>query len=89
MVKGAKESHGKRLGTAGQKSGTVPLRWACAEAASLFLRQNQLGKQYFAQLAHKHGKAKALTVLGHKRARAVYSRLTRPHAFDLQRLVAA
>jgi hypothetical protein len=40
-------------------------------------------------LEHKHGKAKALTVLAHKLGRAVYDMLTREHAFDLQRFVAA
>jgi transposase len=71
LVKCAKEANGKRLGTSGQKIGHVPLRWAFAEAAGLFSRQSQLGKAYFAKLAHKPGKAKALTVLAHKRGRAV------------------
>ena len=89
MVKCAKESGGKRLGTSGKKIGNVHLRWAFAEAAVLFLRQNQPGKEYFAKLEHKHGKAKALTVLAHKLARAVYYRLSREQAFDLKRFVAA
>ena len=65
------------------------LRWAFAEAAVLFLRHNQLGKEYFTTLEHKHGKAKALTVLAHKLARAVYDMLTREQAFDLNRFVTA
>src|SRR5713101_3700910 len=44
LVKCAKESGGKRLGTSGKKIGNVPLRWAFAEAAVLFLRQTQPGK---------------------------------------------
>src|SRR5207342_2617134 len=52
LVKCAKESNGKRLGTSGKKIGTVPLRWACAEAAVLFLRHNQPGKEDFTKLAH-------------------------------------
>src|SRR5919204_2851943 len=84
LVKSAKESNRKRLGTAGKKIGNVHLRWAFAEAAVLFLRHNQPGKVYFTKLAHKHGKAKALTVLAHKLARAVYYMLTRHQAFDLQ-----
>ena len=47
------------------------LRWAFAEAAVLFIRQSQPGKEYFATLEHQHGKAKALTVLAHKLGRAV------------------
>ena len=89
LVKCAKESNGKRLGTSGKKIGNVHLRWAVAEAAILFLRQNQLGKEYFTTLERKHGKAKALTVLAHKLARAVYDLLTREQAFDLQRFVTA
>jgi len=89
LVKCAKESGGKRLGTSGKKIGTVHLRWAFAEAAVLFLRQNQPGKEYFTKLEHKHGKAKALTVLAHKLARAVYYLLTREQAFDLNRFVTA
>jgi len=50
LVKCAKESGGKRLGTSGKKIGTVHLRWAFAQAAILFLRQNQLGKAYLAKL---------------------------------------
>jgi transposase len=73
LVKCATESAGKRLGTSGTKSGTVPLRWAFAEAAVLFLRHNQPGKDYFIKLEHQHGKATALTVLAHKLARAVYT----------------
>jgi len=89
LVKCAKESNGKRLGTSGKKIGNVHLRWAFAEAAVLFIRQSQPGKEYFAQLEHKHGKAKALTVLAHKLGRAVYYMLTREHAFDLNRFVTA
>ena len=89
LVKCAKESNGKQLGTSGKKIGNVHLRWACAEAAVLFIRQSQPGKAYFAPLEHQHGKAKALTVLAHKLGRAVYSRLTREQAFDLNRFVTA
>jgi transposase len=89
LVKCAKESHGKRLGTAGKKIGNVHLRWAFAAAAVLFIRQRQPGKAYFTTLEHQHGKAKALTVLAHKLGRAVYYMLTREQAFDLNRFVTA
>jgi transposase len=88
LVKCAKESNHKRLGTAGKKIGNVHLRWAFAEAAVLFLRQTHPGKDYFTKLAHKHANAKALTVLAHKLARAVSSMLTREQPFDLHRFVA-
>ena len=89
LGKCAKESGGKRLGTSGKKIGTGHLRWAVAEAAVLVLRHNQPGKEYFAKLEHKHGKAKALTVLAHKLGRAVYYLRTREQAFDLNRFVTA
>ena len=89
LVQCAKDSNGKRLGTAGKKIGNVHLRWAVAEAAVLFIRQSQPGKAYFATLEHQHGKAKALTVLAHKLGRAVYDLLTREQGFDLQRFVTA
>jgi transposase len=89
LVKCAKESNHKRLGTSGKKIGNVHLRWAFAEAAALSLRHTHQGKAYFTKLEHKHGKAKALTVLAQKLARAVYFMLAREQAFDLQRVVAA
>jgi len=89
LVKCAKESNGKRLGTSGKKIGNVHLRWAFAEAAVRFIRQSQPGKEYFATLEHKHGNATALTVLAHKLARAVYYLLTREQVFDLKRFVTA
>ena len=89
LVKCAKESSGKKVGTSGKKIGNGHLRWAFAEAAVLFIRQSNPGKEYFAKLEHKHGKAKALTVLAHKLGRAVYYMLTREQVFDLQRFVAA
>jgi len=89
LVKCAKESAGQRLGSSGKKIGKVHLRWAFAEAAVLFLRHNQPGKEYFTTLEHQPGKAKALTGLAHKLARAVYYLLTREQAFDLKRFVTA
>ena len=87
LVKCAKESGGKRLGTSGTKSGTVPWRGAFAAAAVLCLRHNQPGKAHFAKLERKHGKGKALTVLAHKLARAVDYMLSREQAFALQHFV--
>jgi len=84
LVKCAKESAGKRYGTSGTKIGNAYLKWAFSEAAVLFLRNNPQGQKYLARLEKKHGKGKALTVLAHKLARAVYYMLTRERAFDMQ-----
>jgi transposase len=85
LVKCAKESAGKRYGTSGKKIGNAYLKWAFSEAAVLFLRNNPAGQKYLARLEKKHGKGKALTVLAHKLARAVYYMLKRDTAFDLDK----
>ena len=82
LVKCAKESDGKHYGYSGAKIGNVHLKWAFSEAAVLCLRRNPAAQQYVARLAQKHGKPKALTILAHKLARAVYFMLSRGHAFD-------
>jgi transposase len=87
LVKCAKESAGKRYGTSGAKIGNAYLKWACSEAAVLFLRNNPAGQKYLARLVKKHGKGKALTVLAHKLARAVYYMLKRRMAFDLDKFL--
>src|SRR5262249_49623299 len=50
LVKCAKESAGKRHGFSDKKMGNPQRKWAFSEAATLFLCQNQLGKEYFAKL---------------------------------------
>jgi transposase len=84
LVKCAKESAGKRVGTSGKKIGNVHLKWAFSEAATLFLRNNAAGQSYLARVEKKHGKGKALTILAHKLARAIYDMLKRQTAFDLE-----
>jgi transposase len=87
LVKCAKESAGKKYGTSGKKIGNAYLKWAFSEAAVLFLRNNPEGQQYLARLEKKHGKGKALTILAHRLARAVYHLLTRGEAFDRQKFL--
>jgi Transposase IS116/IS110/IS902 family len=82
LVKCAKASAGTRVGTSGKKIGNAHLQWAFSEAAALFLRHNPAGQTYLARLEKKHDKGKALTILAHKLARAVYYMLTRQTAFD-------
>jgi transposase len=89
LVKCAKESAGKRLGTSGKKIGNAHLKWAFSEAAALFLRNNPDGQKYLARLEKKHEKGKALTILAHKLARAVYYMLKGKTAFDMDRFLHA
>jgi transposase len=88
LVKCAKESAGKRLGTGGAKMGNVQLKWAFSEAAVLFVRHSAEGKKLLARLEKRFGKGKALSILAHKLGRAAYFMLAREKAFDVQRFVA-
>ena len=83
LVKCSKASGGKRLGTSGSKIGNAHLKWAFSEAATLFLRNNEAGQKYLARLEKKHDKGKALSILAHKLARAIYYMLKRKVAFDM------
>ncbi len=85
LVKCAKESDGKHYGYSGNKIGNAHLKWAFSEAAVLSLRKNPAAQRYVARLAQQHGKAKALTILAHKLARAIYYMLHRGQAFDATR----
>ncbi len=71
-------------GAALAKIGNVHLKWAFSEASVLFLRHNPPAQRYLDQLASKHGKAKALSILAHKLGRAVYYMLQRQEAFDMK-----
>jgi hypothetical protein len=87
LVKGAKESAGKRYGTSGTKIGNAYLTWACSAAAVLCLRATPAGQKYLARLEKNHGQGQALTILAHKLARAVYDRWRRDTVFDLDKFL--
>ena len=87
LMKCAKASGGKRLGTSGNTIGNAHLTWAFSEAATLFLRGNEPGQKYLARLEKKHEKGKALRMLAHTRARAVYDMLKRHTVFDLEQFL--
>jgi len=89
LVKCAKESAGKRYGTAGKKIGNASRTWAFSAAAVLFWRNNPAGHKYLARFEKKQGQGKALRVLAHKLARAVYDRWKRNTAFDLAKFFQA
>ena len=87
LVTCAKASAGTRDGTSGTTIGTADLPWAFSEAAVLCLRHNPHGQKYRARLEKQHGQGKALTVLAHPLARAVYCMLQRATACDLPHLL--
>jgi transposase len=87
LVTCAKESAGKRDGTAGTKIGNADLTWAFSEAAVLFLRDHPAGQKYLTRLAKKHGQGKALTLLAQQLGRAVYDRFKRQQAFAMDKFL--
>jgi transposase len=87
LVKCAKASAGKRLGTSGTKIGHAHLKGAFSEAAGLCLRDKPAGQKFFARVEKTHAKGKALPVLAHKLARAVYHRLKQKTAFDMHKFL--
>jgi transposase len=87
LVTCAKASAGKRYGTGGSTIGNAYRKWAFSEAAVLFLRDNPSGQKYLTRLEKKHGKGKALTVLAHHVARAVYYMLKRAMAFNMDKFL--
>jgi transposase len=89
LMKCARESAGKRSGTSGANIGNAHLKWAFSEAAVLCLRDHPAAQKFLSRLEQKHGKGKALTILAHTLARAVYYMLKRQTAFDLQQFLQA
>jgi transposase len=87
LIKCAKESNGKRSGTSGSQIGHAHLKWAFSEAAVLFLRDHPEGQKFLRRLENKHDKGKALSILAHPLARAVYYMLKRKGAFDMKRFL--
>jgi len=87
LVKCARESNGKKYGTAGKKIGNAHLRWAFSEAAQLFLKGNEAGRIYYRRISKKHGKGKSLSILAHKLGRAVYFMLKNRQGFDLKKFL--
>jgi transposase len=89
LVTCARESAGTRSGTSGATIGNAHLTWAFSEAAVVFLRDNPAGQTLLTRLEKKHRKGKALTILAHPLARAVYDMLKRQTACDLETFLQA
>ena len=88
LVKPQRESAGKKSGGGNSKIGNNHLKWAFSEAAVLFLRGNEPAKEIHQRRVSKHGKAKALSILAQKLARALYFMLQRKEAFNQQKFLA-
>jgi hypothetical protein len=83
LVTWAEASGGKRHGPSGTNIGHAPRTWAFSEAAVFCLRAHPAGHKLRARLANQHGQGKALTIVAHQLARAVYDMVQRQTAFHL------
>jgi len=88
LVKCSHESAGKKKGTGGGKIGNAHLKWAFSEAALLFMRYNSPAKTLVENLAKIHGKGKAISILAHKLARAIYYMLKNNKPFERDKFFA-
>ena len=88
LVKCSHESNGKKYGNGGSKIGNAHLKWAFSEAAVLFMRYNPPAKKMVEELAKIHGKGKALSILAHKLARAIFHMLKNNKPFDREKFFA-
>ena len=88
LVKCSHESAGKKKGTGGAKIGNAHLKWAFSEAAVLFIRYNPPAKKLVDNLAKLHGKGKAIGIMAHKLARAIYYMLKNNVPFNLEKFMA-
>ncbi len=84
LVRPAKESAGKRVGSSNAKMGNAHLKWAFREAAALMTRHEPAVKAWAAKKARTHGKGKAQAILAAKLGRAVYVMLRRGVPFDAE-----
>jgi transposase len=84
LVRPAKESAGKRVGTSNAKMGNAHLKWAFREAAALMTRHDANVKAWAARKAKASGKGKAQAILAAKLGRAVYAMLRRGVPFDAE-----
>ena len=80
---------GKVTGHGGGKIGHVHLKWAFSEAVLWMLRNSEDAKAFLKRKEKKHGKARAMTLLARKIARAVYQMLKRKEPFDAVKFFAS
>ena len=87
LVKCSHESAGKKKGTGGAKICNAHLKWAFSEAAIHFIQYNPPAKKLKDNLAKVHGKGKAIGIIAHKLARAIYYMLKNNVPFNLEKFM--
>jgi len=88
LVTPKQTSDGKVTGHSGAKIGNVHLKWAFSEAVLWMLRNSDDAKGFLKRKEKKYGKARAMTMLARKIARAVYQMLKRKEPFDAMKFFA-
>jgi transposase len=89
LVTPKQTSDGKVTGHGGAKIGNVHLKWAFSEAVLWMLRYSDEAKTLVNRKEKKYGKARAMTMLARKIARAVYQMLKRKEPFDAVKFFAS
>ena len=89
LVTPKQTSDGKVTGHSGAKIGNVHLKWAFSEAVLWMLRYSEDAKAFLKRKEKKYGKARAMTLLARKIARAVYQMLKRKESFDAVKFFAS
>jgi transposase len=89
LVTPKQTSDGKVTGHSGAKIGNVHLKWAFSEAVLWMLRYSEDAKAFLKRKQKKYGKARAMTMLARKIARAVYQMLKRKESFDAVKFFAS
>ena len=89
LVTPKQTSDGKVTGHGGAKIGNVHLKWAFSEAVLWMLRYSEDAKAFVKRKEKKYGKARAMSLLARKIARAVYQILKRKESFDAVRFFAS
>lgn len=87
VVKCQHKSAGKICGSGGSKIGNPYLKRVFSEAACLMATYNPSIKKYLDKLKRKHHNRKALIILAHKIAKAVYYMLKRETVFDINKFL--
>jgi transposase len=89
LVTPKQTSDGKVTGHGGAKIGNVHLKWAFSEAVLWMLRYSEDAKAFLKRKEKKYGKARAMSLLARKIARAVYQMLKRKESFDAVKFFAS
>ena len=89
LVTPKQTSDGKVTGHGGAKIGNVHLKWAFSEAVLWMLRYSEDAKAFLKRKEKKYGKARAMSLLARKIARAVFQMLKRKESFNAVKFFAS